>query len=523
MKTKSDNSLFFLIKSLTPDEKRYFRTYAAGQTRNNLKVAYLRIFDLIEKQTEYNEVKIIVKLKTISPAYFSKLKNYLTEQILKHLEIFHRTSSPENELRSLLNRLKILYEKGEFSTTASIIERAKSLSRENELFGLLLEVLNYEGLLYDKQGYSTITAEQLKQYNHEKQEAVSAMLNVNEYLNVKRELSFLQKKYGRPRNKSIQKQYDLLMKNPLLLDEKKAITVSSKIIFNEIHSAYYAITLNDDKTITYIQRNNFLLESNEKFIRNNPSVYMYNLYSESVYFATMLEGKLVELLSEKIKNVVLDYDITSEELLSRSFVYSTTPLLGVYIDLGEFKKIHLLINEIKLNIKRYEGKINNSPLVIIYYTVAQMYFGAKEYKTSLKWFNKIINRKDDSMPNFVAFSKIMQLIIFYELRDFDLLPYAIRSVYRFLYKNKRVYKFENILFEFIRKTKRNLEPRSLEPLKQLKKEFVMLEDDDFEKYPFVFFDFVSWLDSKIKNTSFEEIIRKKSKAKKAALANKHNA
>ena len=56
----TSNALFDLIKSLTPNEKSYFKKNAYKQEKGG-KNPYLQLFDAIDKQAEYDESKLLRK------------------------------------------------------------------------------------------------------------------------------------------------------------------------------------------------------------------------------------------------------------------------------------------------------------------------------------------------------------------------------------------------------------------------------------------------------------------------------
>ena len=74
-------ALFHLIKALNKLEKRYFKLYSSRHVigeKNN----YVRIFDLIDKQSLYDESAILEKA-SISKKQLENYKRHLYELILK--------------------------------------------------------------------------------------------------------------------------------------------------------------------------------------------------------------------------------------------------------------------------------------------------------------------------------------------------------------------------------------------------------------------------------------------------------
>src|ERR1700749_4471972 len=97
----SANNLYLLIKSLTSTEKGYIKKQAGVHVigRQN---KYIKIFEAIDRQKEYNEKEIVKKFKN-DPILnnFAVAKNYLFRFILKCLESYH--SNVKSELRSTLS------------------------------------------------------------------------------------------------------------------------------------------------------------------------------------------------------------------------------------------------------------------------------------------------------------------------------------------------------------------------------------------------------------------------------------
>src|SRR5574343_228621 len=108
---KPSDELFLLIKSLKQTEKRYFKIYASKHVIGD-KNNYVRLFEVIDKQNEFDEEKI---KKVFTGSNFIKqlhvAKNYLYKLILKSLRNYHSEISPDAELKNMLMDVEILYEK----------------------------------------------------------------------------------------------------------------------------------------------------------------------------------------------------------------------------------------------------------------------------------------------------------------------------------------------------------------------------------------------------------------------------
>ena len=105
-------------------------------------------------------------------------------------------------------------------------------------------------------------------------------------------------------------------------------------------------------------------------------------------------------------------------------------------------------------------------------------------------------------------------MIHFELGNFDLLRYATKSTYRFLYKQDKLYTHEKIILDFIRKKKFNIRTRKKEIVllfKQLKDRLLSHSKDPYGGNFDEYHHFIYWLDSKIEDKPLAEVIRDKSK------------
>jgi hypothetical protein len=128
--------------------------------------------------------------------------------------------------------------------------------------------------------------------------------------------------------------------------------------------------------------------------------------------------------------------------------------------------------------------------------------------------NKLLNQYQKELRYDIQSAvRILNLILHFELGNNALLEYNAVSTYRFLYKSKRLYKMENIVLHFIRRKM----PRIFNARQQkaafieLRAEFLEIAKDQYESKAFEYFDYISWLDSKIDEKPFSEIIQKKFK------------
>jgi hypothetical protein len=135
----------------------------------------------------------------------------------------------------------------------------------------------------------------------------------------------------------------------------------------------------------------------------------------------------------------------------------------------------------------------------------------QKYHQSLAFVNKILNFKSGYRTDVQALARIFVLIVQYELKKEDLLPYLAKASERWLVKNKYAPKnFDKTLLGFF-KYKLPKITSAKEELKALEVLLIQLKKIQNTEYSILKkeFDLESWLESKIQNCLMLEILTKK--------------
>ncbi len=202
--------------------------------------------------------------------------------------------------------------------------------------------------------------------------------------------------------------------------------------------------------------------------------------------------------------------IITEDTNTSIFITSYTLETDLYIKTGRFDKITGIIKELENGLKKASDTIYLSYKMSVWYNIAYLYFGMGEYKKALPWLSKIINLEETSIRKDIqSFARLMNLIIHYELGDMDILNYIVKSIDRFLHKGQSLFTFETMMLEFIRKLAKRTNKKEVNELFfELKDQLIELEKNPQENIFSDYFDFISWVESKITHTSFEEAYKK---------------
>jgi len=206
----------------------------------------------------------------------------------------------------------------------------------------------------------------------------------------------------------------------------------------------------------------------------------------------------------------------NENLEILAFQYYFTSRINAYFLSGRFTEGLSIVPELEKELEKFEYRIDPHRILVFYYKIACLYFGAGKIKTSINYLNRIINYPDPRLREDIhCFARILSLIAHFELGNQTLVEYQARSTYRFIRKMNDLNSVQEDILKFLR----NL--NSVEP-DYLKKEFTKLRDSliEIQKKPyqrraFLYLDIIGWLESKIEEKPVQDIIKRRFQRKTA--------
>ena len=143
----------------------------------------------------------------------------------------------------------------------------------------------------------------------------------------------------------------------------------------------------------------------------------------------------------------------------------------------------------------------NTYFITAYYRLAYLFFGQENYRTALVFINKIRNEFKYSVhPSVFLHTKILNILLHYELKNYRHLVYLINATQTFLKKRQDSPPFlSNLLYDL-------KEAAQLEQILTQKKWQILANSLDLpqNKVTLRFFDYKSWCESKVLGQSFDQ-------------------
>lgn len=501
------NNLHQLIRSLSSTEKGYIKKQSGVHVIGEQN-KYIKLFDAIDKQKEYNEKEIVKKFKD-DPILnnFAVAKNYLFRFILKSLESYH--SNVKSELRSTLNQIEILYNKNLPAIAKKMLVKAKSTANEYELYEFMEEIIDWEIILLVEEATPANYLEMVNKYFGELYESIEKKKTIIGYKHLYQKLRAKGLYTGYARNDedvlAFQKIADEAHKN----ENAVLNTFSAKFYRNLMQSNFLFMVNEQQQANDILQDTVKLLDENPHMVNIKPFAYLGILRNKAVNELSLQRYKDLFKTLRKMEEFVQKYGH-----LNRNYEIMTENLkLFVYIPTGQFDKALSIAQRVEelyksLPVTRSLQKEKQ----LQHYAYAYIYIGLGDHKMANQHINILLNQSDfDLRSDLYCFAHILSLIVHFEMGNIELLEYRIRSTYRLLLRRNKLYNFEKQILGFLKGSQKRSKNSGalMRDFIQLKEEIEAITTSKVEQNALSLFDLISWLESKIENKSFMEIKQKK--------------
>ena len=492
----SKQSIIDLIKSLSGSEKRYIKLSTEFREDSNST----RLFDCYERMRTYNEAFIKKEFK--GEAVLNQIhvaENYLYHAILKCLRNYHSESSIEIEIKNQLNDVEILYRKGLYQQCRSTLNQIEKTALKYENHFVLLEVYNWYGELRQVMADNKSFPDHITLYQNELN-SLNAHKNTIEYKKISSDLFFNLRSEGMYRDKEQMRDIDKIALSSLLQSEAKATTFRSKLSFYQLHGAYRTLKGDIEIAIGYQQKVVALLETNPHQIQRKPLFYLISMNNLAIGLTKIKKYDEALIAIEKLRASTKTFHIkNSIDWQTKLFTITSSLELDVYIKSDDYTKGIALIPQIQSELERLEKHVSPVHELQFSFAFARLLHANKMYKESLRWVNKLLNNPNKEVRSDIyCCARMLQIIIYYDSKDWEALPFAIINTTRYLKSTKKLYRAETALLATMRKLEDVGKQKELQQLVKLSAAFVEIFSDNLEKNLLDNFDFSSWVNDKIK-------------------------
>ena len=508
MPNRSSDTLFQLIKSLKKAEKRNFKLYVKrNSSAEDLKI--IQLFDALDGMDVYDEAQLLKKNKKIAKQQLSNIKAHLYHEILSSLRLIKNENNIDIQLHEQLDFARILYNKGMYLQSLKTLDKIKEYAEQNNQLTFLLQVLFFEKKI-EALHITRSMQDRADQLAGEVDKTNKRLSIIGNLSNLSLQLYSWYIKNGHARNKSDEDAIQKFFEDGLAANNENGSGFYEKLYLYQSYCWYAFIRQDFLLYYRYAQKWVDLFEKEKFMIEIETTHYikgMHNLLG--AHFDLQNYKKFLETLNEFEKFSESDTVLQNNNNLIQTFIYLNISRINKHFIEGTFTEGKKSVPEILEKLDEYQLYIDRHRVLVFYYKFASLYFGSADYETAIDYLNKIINWKVDLRTDLQCYSRLLHLIAHYELENYQLLEYLIKSVYRFMAKMENLGVVEEEIFIFLRRSFK-LSPKQLKPeFEQLLNKMKKLEKNPFATRAFSYLDIISWLESKIQGVPVQDMIRKK--------------
>ena len=432
---------------------------------------------------------------------------FFFKSVLKSLKSHRSEKSVRRQIKILIDDAEALLDRNLNEEAARKLQRAKKMAWEIEDLHFVVYILTHQKTMMGRHVYRNFE-QNIQTLLEEEKQALAVLENQNELNQIYyRIFNYLRTEPIIRDAEELQTIKLLVRQTPVLQSEENAMCATSKILFSG--SLFFFHHLIGDFQLAFKHGKRMIehWQLRPKLIEVDKSKYLASI--SNVMNCAMLTRQLQEIvpLLELMRNMKADNRDMEVQLFSYIHQYE----LVYRANSGQLESLQELLLQVENGIEKYGSEIQKSMLWIFYYNLTNLYLLEENYDKALHWNLCLLNDEyREYRKDMFRTAKIINLILHFELDNTDSMGYYVTSTYRFLSKQKQLYKFEKMLLKFLKRSSQFVNTLMLkDEFKAFHAQCIELEKDPNEKGAFAYFDYPTWLNSKITGRSFKELFLEK--------------
>jgi tetratricopeptide (TPR) repeat protein len=448
--------------------------------------SYLLLFEILCESETYDESKVKKQLGIKSDTAFKKLKGYTISMILRSLENFHSGNQDLYVLLRSIQQAEILYQKKLFSLAEKSIEKALDIARRKDLIQYVYACIEFKYRMASASGkpFQALEAINPDEVAKTGNDTVHWMKFRRWHLDIINENKILEGKVAIRLNEIIEETKKFLESNEtgftLFKETASMLSVSYRLIKDWDNCIYWR----KQCVVRLENEPDLLLERAAEYIVTLSN--LLNVYNDTG------NNKEIEKVFEKankfineIPKAIFDPRI-EERVIAINSNYST-----YLFKTGQYEACIEKANQLLKLMQKHNDTFQNSNAPTLYKNLIVSHFYLKKYRDALRLFNTwyYVGREN------VVEKKMFELILFYELKESDLLLNKVRSLVYQMKKQVIQTKLETILVKLFSELVKHANDAEKEKIAFINASDNLRKTSITDK-ELHFFDFPSWVYSK---------------------------
>ena len=510
MSNTSKDHLFTLVKSLNKAEKRNFKLYA-NRLQSGSESKFLKLFDALDRLTEYEEDQLLRKLKGVNKRNLANLKRHLYKQILISLRLIYINKNIDIQIREQLDFARILYGKGMYMQALRLLERIKLIALEHHQDILHLEILEFEKLIEARHITRSRSVENKMESLLEESSRRSFVTHTTSLLsnlNIQVQGWYIQHGHvQRPEDfTEIKAYFDSIFPDNFKLEN---LTFFDKIHLFQAFMWYHYIRLELQEARDHAEKWVKLFEKNPQMQEKDPNLYMRGLYYQLIFIFLQQDFQAFSGVLQRFEKFHRENrrQLNANAQMT-AFVYLYLSRLNEKLLVGDFKAGLQLVPDIHRSIRTFSAHMDMHRVLLFHYKIGALHFATGQYAEALDELNKITVLHSGFLRDDLHFNaRILHLICHFELGHFELLEYLVPQVQRAIKKGREVSAWQLATLNFLRRLLRASRTRQHELFLEFKHETKPLLENAYECKFLRYLDIPAWVECHLNACSLQDYYR----------------
>ncbi len=499
-----------LIHSLSTSEKTYFkRNFISTGVSEQKK--YVRLFDAIASQKNYNEASILKKFHpSLTKKNIAFQKHYLQQLVCRAVISYDSRTNISQEIYDQILLIRIYRKKGLLDEAHTIWKKAVKKARQTESFALLnLLKTEFEKMIL----FSSV---------HTKYDELHSLFKSNtiSYLEYA-DLITLRDTYAET----------ILLKRKAHFDidaplKEKIITLLNQVEqYNKaVDSAsfwfrhYYYINkatllylLNEiPKALQLIRQLLDYWKKKPAFISSNGEYYVELMYM--VNYTGILNGDY-DYVTDTFNDPC--NDLITEPVQRANFeAIKYLALNKIYNKTARYSEVEKLMGFMKAKYQQWEPLLNADMNRTVNLSLGIASFALEQYNDALYFTKRAITYfKDGTREEQLSVAQVLLLLITYCLNNSKLFDAQYRTTYTYFYKRKKKHPFETALVHCLHRCFYITDSKSkVQEYQKALQVFEENKNDVVQQMTFSIFNYPGWLQSRAQRISYRHYVERTVKA-----------
>ncbi len=497
---QQSDELFRLIKSMSKDEKRYFKI--ASKSAGSEKV-YIELFDIINATDNYDETAIKAHLKV---GNYRSLKYHLFKAIVESLKDIYYKKNSNNQLKEEVESAELLASRNLFDSSKKLIQKNIQLALDTENYAQFLNIITQQ-TEYDRvTSYKESSLEIIEQQKKAVDEAIEKIKLFHHLQQQTRLIDYLFFKtlpfdgisfFSEIQIKEIEEKYS---DSFLILDT----------LYVYIYSYHHCVKKDLNTANRYTSKSFNVIEK-LKLTERYPERYLNLLYQEGLYQLDNKEYKVVEGIFKKMEG--LKFSVLY--LKTRQQFYHLSLSLRYFKNTSQFEKGMFLIKGVDISSIKNATELGVAKKKHIYWKIAEMCFYSEDYKRCKTYVNYILELDEDVenreiLKTAAALGDFLKIIIAYEEGDWDFVKYQSKRLVNNLEKKQMLFSLEKTMLLFFQNTATKTATKKENTVvffNELKQKIEAIPKQELFKGLSIGFDFMAWVNSKIQGVKLQAFLK----------------